>query len=295
MKLPLTVISGYLGAGKTSLINRLLAEDHGLRLLVLVNDFGSINVDASLLRSASDDTVALTNGCVCCTMDNDLFMALGQALDRNPRPDHIIIEASGIADPAAIANTAIAEPELGYAGIITVVDAINLPTLLDGGIDIGGGDVAAQVAQQITAADAVLITKSPETPPVAVMDQLTKLGARSVAVLGDQSLSDLLLDVIPLPRGRAVAVHPAYVAWEHSSDRVISRETLGRLIETRPKGLYRLKGTLLSDDGGYEIHIVGQNVQAKRSRDADRTVLVGLGSVGNLTRAEVEQWWQAAQ
>ncbi|MEY8840033.1 GTP-binding protein, partial [Cribrihabitans sp. XS_ASV171] len=130
MRLPLTVVSGYLGAGKTTLINRLLAEDHGLRLLVMVNDFGAINIDAALIAAQGDDTIALTNGCVCCTMGADLFMALGDALDRRPRPDHLVIEASGIADPAAIANAAKAEPELSYAGIVTLVDGENGATLL---------------------------------------------------------------------------------------------------------------------------------------------------------------------
>ncbi|MDG1421802.1 MAG: GTP-binding protein, partial [Tateyamaria sp.] len=86
---PLTVIGGYLGAGKTTLINRLLAENHGLRLLVLVNDFGAINIDASLIETAEDDMIALSNGCVCCTMGADLFLAIGDILDRDQLPDHL--------------------------------------------------------------------------------------------------------------------------------------------------------------------------------------------------------------
>ncbi|MDP5350234.1 MAG: GTP-binding protein, partial [Paracoccaceae bacterium] len=124
-RLPLTVIGGYLGAGKTTLINRLLREDHGQRVLVMVNDFGAINIDADLLVSADGDTMTLTNGCVCCTMGADLFMAMGDALDRRPRPDHLVIEASGIADPARIATAARAEPDMAYGGIAVVVDAMH--------------------------------------------------------------------------------------------------------------------------------------------------------------------------
>ena len=109
--LPMSVISGYLGAGKTTFINQLLAGDHGLSLMVLVNDFGAVNIDAALLASKDDDTIALTNGCVCCTMGSDLYLALGDALDRRPRPDHLIVEASGVADPARIANAAQAAAE----------------------------------------------------------------------------------------------------------------------------------------------------------------------------------------
>ena len=115
-RLPLTVVSGYLGAGKTSLINRLLSEEHGLRLLVMVNDFGAINIDADLLAEAGEDTMTLTNGCVCCTMGADLYMAIGDVLDRDTRPDHLVIEASGIADPARIAQVAMAQPDLVYGG-----------------------------------------------------------------------------------------------------------------------------------------------------------------------------------
>jgi len=96
-RIPLSVIGGYLGAGKTTLINTLLAQNHGVRLAVLVNDFGAINIDAALLHSASEDTISLTNGCVCCTMSGDLFFTIGDLLDRSPRPDHILIEASGTA------------------------------------------------------------------------------------------------------------------------------------------------------------------------------------------------------
>ena len=76
-KLPLTVIGGYLGAGKTTLINRLLSESHDARVMVMVNDFGAVNIDAALLARADGDTIELTNGCVCCTLGADLFMAIG--------------------------------------------------------------------------------------------------------------------------------------------------------------------------------------------------------------------------
>ena len=131
MRLPLTILSGYLGAGKTTLVNRLLRADHGLRLRVIVNDFGAINLDAAAIDSRSGQAIALTNGCICCSMQGDLFGALNAALDNDPRPDHILIEASGIADPAAIAAAALVERDIGYGGIVTLVDALNLPSLLE--------------------------------------------------------------------------------------------------------------------------------------------------------------------
>lgn len=283
-RLPLTIFSGYLGAGKTTLINRLLAEDHGLRLMVIVNDFGSINIDQSLIKVRGDDMTALTNGCVCCTISDDLFTALGSVLDRADRPDHLIIEASGIADPAAIASTAIAEPELGYAGIITLVDAQNVNGLLD------DPAVAPQVTQQVTAADLVLLTKT-ESADAALLDRLARLGARAPRVLDDTSLAPLLFDIMPRPRGRSQAAHPAYVSWQHDSDTVIERRDMGDKLANRPQGLYRLKGFVQTDDGGYEVHVVGQYVKANRAR-TDRTTLVALGLADRISRDEIETWWR---
>lgn len=198
MGLPLTIVSGYLGAGKTTLINRLLAEDHGLNLLILVNDFGAINIDDTLISASGDDTMALTNGCVCCSMDADLFTALEQVLARDPRPDHLIIEASGIADPAAIAAAARAVPDLSYGGVVTLVDGENIDALLADPL------VAPQVEQQIMAADLVLVTKA-DTVPDALAARLKTMGARPPVVPGDAPLADLLFDVVPLPRCPAAA------------------------------------------------------------------------------------------
>lgn len=287
-RLPLTVIGGYLGAGKTTLINRLLAEDHGLRLLVLVNDFGAINIDAALIASSGDDTIALTNGCVCCTMGADLFMALGDALDRRPRPDHLLVEASGIADPAAIANAAIAEPELSYAGIVTLVDALNGPELLD------DSQIAPQLEQQIRVADLVLLTKAADPDP-SLRARLDRIGARSpIALPGDGPLAPLLFDVVPQPQGRSAAPHPAYVRWQHESDTAVPRAELERRLKARPDALYRLKGFVLTDQGACEVQAVGRQLRIGPAR-AERTALVGLGLAGRITAEQIEGWWTAGQ
>ena len=102
---PVTVVTGFLGAGKTTLLNRILNGDHGLRVAVLVNDFGSINIDAELVVGIEGDVISLSNGCVCCSIRSDLLEAVTGVLDRPERPEYVLLEASGVADPAGIAVT----------------------------------------------------------------------------------------------------------------------------------------------------------------------------------------------
>src|SRR5262245_57952679 len=104
---PLTVLTGFLGAGKTTLLNRILNGDHGLRVAVLVNDFGSINIDAELVVGVESegDVINLANGCVCCNIRDDLAAAVTQVMTRAERPEYILLEASGVADPSGIALT----------------------------------------------------------------------------------------------------------------------------------------------------------------------------------------------
>ena len=285
MRLPVTIVSGYLGAGKTTLINRLLSEEHGLRILVIVNDFGAINIDAALIEETGETTIELSNGCICCSIEADLFTALNAALDRNPRPDHVIIETSGIADPAAVASAILTEREMSYGGIVTLIDAVNGPGLLS------DPEMVPQLLQQIKSADLNLITKS-DGPAEDLFARLKELRARNVMDAKGFPLSSLLFDITPLPLGQQPKAHTAYTRWHHESDRVLSRAALGDKLNGRPAGLYRLKGFIQTDAGGYEVHIVGQHVEAKRA-PCEGTSLVGLGLSSRISAQEIEAWWQS--
>lgn len=122
-RLPLTVIGGFLGAGKTSLLNHWLKAAQGVRLAVLVNDFGAINIDAELIASRDGDTMALTNGCVCCQIGDDLSAALIAVLESDTPFDAVVVEASGVSDPWRIAQIGQADPGLMLDGVIVLLDA----------------------------------------------------------------------------------------------------------------------------------------------------------------------------
>ena len=282
--LPLTVIGGYLGAGKTTLINRLLTGSHGRRLMVMVNDFGAVNIDAALLASEDEDTIELTNGCVCCTMGADLFLAVGDVLDRPNRPDHLIIEASGIADPAKIAEVSRAEPDLSYAGIVTVVDGLNFQDLLN------DTQIAPQVAGQVSVADLVVISKTDPSPEL--LKTLQDIGP--VRVIGQhEDLAPLLWD-IDGDAPQSSTGHAQFGRWHYQGARAFDRVALERKLATRPKGLYRLKGFVQQDQAGtgWAVQVVGKASEITAQENVVQTTLVGIGPKGQFEEKDIETWWQ---
>lgn len=288
-RLPMTVIGGYLGAGKTTLLNRLLREDHGQRIMVMVNDFGAINIDADLIASADGDTITLTNGCVCCTMGADLFMAMGDALDRRPRPDHLVIEASGIADPARIATAARAEPEMAYGGIAVVVDAQHWLGLAD------DPQIGAQIRGQVAVADLLLLSKTEKGLPDSLQTRLSALSAAPQIDLPTcPAVAPLLLGGIAPMEGRHThPAHPAYLGWSHDGDTVMDREALAAKLAAAPHALYRIKGLVRAPQGdGWEVQVVGRSVEIKPAiATVTRTRLVAIGPQAMITKAAVEAWW----
>jgi G3E family GTPase len=255
-----------------------------LKLLIMVNDFGAINIDADLLASRDEDTIALTNGCVCCTMGADLFMAIDDVLARNPRPDHLIIEASGVADPAQIANAAIAEPDLRYAGIVTVVDGPDYARLSNDPL------IGPQVVQQVKRADLVWVSKAPSPKDIALIEA-------SVPVLAGRNAADLmalLTEDIAAPQMPAKAqAHPAYVAWSHEGTTRLDGAAIRAALAKRPAGLFRVKGTLAADGQQWNVQVVGQQIEVRKQAISERPMLVGIGLAALVTRDAVDAWFEA--
>ena len=152
-RVPMIVLGGFLGAGKTTLLNRILSGAHGVRYAVLVNDFGELDVDGNLVASHGGDTVTFANGCVCCSMGDDLVGAIDRLLDGNRRPDQILVEASGVADPAPIADVATLHPGLVRDLVIVLADAETLRSRHE------DRRLRETVVRQLDAADLLVLNK----------------------------------------------------------------------------------------------------------------------------------------
>lgn len=183
---PVLLLTGYLGSGKTTLLNRILQNKKGIKFAVIVNDIGEVNIDASLIEKGGivneqdDSLVALQNGCICCTLKMDLVKQLQDIIALH-RFDYIVIEASGICEPAPIAQTICSIPQMapevtaeGYPrldSIVTVVDALRLKDEFGGGNDLlkqnlEEDDIENLVIQQIEFCNIVLLNKAPTWSPM---------------------------------------------------------------------------------------------------------------------------------
>jgi G3E family GTPase len=243
--IPLTVIGGFLGAGKTTLVNRLL-QSATRRWGVLVNDFGAINIDAALIDSRDGDTIALTNGCVCCGMGDDLGAGLARLAARAPAVEHAIIEASGVSDPWRIAQLALVEPGFSLEPIVVVADAVALLGLL------GDRFVADTVRLQIAAAEVVALSKT----DLACQATLAEVEAAIRAIRPDVRLVDvrhgaLSDDMLRFPvvasrrfRADTPPMHE-FSTWQFVPPGALDRARLRSVLQALPASVLRIKGFCL--------------------------------------------------
>jgi len=199
-RMPVTILTGFLGSGKTTLLNHVLNGDHGKRIAVIENEFGETDIDGELVAAReelqAEEIVVMNNGCLCCTVRGDLVEMLRGLMERRDRFDHIVIETTGLANPAPIIQTFFLEPELRYQlrldGVVTVVDAKHATMQMD---RVASNDAVNEAVEQVAYADRILLNKI----------DLVDLGARQsverrvreinrMAVMREASMAQVDLD-----------------------------------------------------------------------------------------------------
>ena len=265
-RLPVTVVTGYLGSGKTTLINHVLTANHGKRIAVIENEFGEIGIDDALVINAEEEIFEMNNGCICCTVRGDLIRILGNLMKRKDKFDYILVETTGLADPAPVAQTFLVDDEirtqLKLDAIVTVVDAKHLIQHLDDEKEDG---VENEAVEQLAFADRVLLNKI-DLVTVAereeVVRRIRSINANAEIIPTTMSKVDLdqILGVGAFDLNRVLEMEPEFLSdTEHQHDQSITsvgidcegevsvqkiNEWLGWLLGERGTDIFRMKGIL---------------------------------------------------
>ena len=301
---PVSVIGGYLGAGKTTLVNHLLRHARGLRLAILVNDFGTLPIDADLIEAKSDDLISIAGGCVCCSFGSDLMGALMKLSQRDPPPEHVLIETSGVAMPGVVGRSAALIASFSIDSVVVLADA---ETVRSRANDRYMGDT---ITRQLGEADLVILNKT----DLVAADELNTLRAWMASQAPHARAIEAVRAAVPidvmfghdqthsplgvsgaLSSGAIEPIKDAAARYESASftpDQSLDVEQLARALARPECGLIRAKGVLRDVDGSLKtLHLVGARFEV--------TPFVGSGEVssglaciglrGQFARGEIER------
>jgi G3E family GTPase len=256
---PVTLLTGYLGAGKTTLLNRILTYEHGKKVAVIVNEFGEVGIDNQLVIDADEEVFEMNNGCICCTVRGDLIRIIGHLMKRRDRFDHLVIETTGLADPAPVIQTFFMDEDVQAQthldSVVTVVDAKHIHQHWE----------AEEAQEQIAFADVVLLNKTDLVTP-AELDELERRirGMNAIAKIYRTHNAELameaLLGIGAFDLNRALEIDPEFLnETAHEHDETVGSVALvepgeldgeklnrwiGELLRTQGPDIFRMKGIL---------------------------------------------------
>ncbi|MEM9451498.1 MAG: GTP-binding protein [Cyanobacteria bacterium P01_E01_bin.6] len=312
-KVPVTVLTGYLGAGKTTLLNRILTEEHNQRVAVIVNEFGEVGIDHQLVMDADEEIFEMNNGCICCTVRGDLIRIIGDLMNRRDQFDHLVIETTGLADPAPVIQSFFVDEvmlrQTQLDAVITVVDAKYIWDHWD----------SSEAQEQIAFADVILLNKT-DLVSAEILAALTQKvrGMNAIAQIHTTQNCNVdlsvLLGVQAFDLKNALSIDPAFLDEDaHDHDEsvysvaikesgTVDSDKLNRwlyqLVQARGADIFRMKGILDVDNAerrfvfqGVHMTLEGQPGKPWRPGETRRNELVFIGR--NLDEAELRAGFES--
>ncbi|MGD1939894.1 MAG: CobW family GTP-binding protein [Leptolyngbyaceae cyanobacterium] len=311
-KVPVTVLTGYLGAGKTTLLNRILTENHGQRIAVIVNEFGEVGIDHQLVIDADEEIFEMNNGCICCTVRGDLIRIIGNLMARGDTFDHLVIETTGLADPAPVIQSFFTDEVMARQtqldAVVTVVDAKYISEHWD----------SSEAQEQIAFADVILLNKSDLVSPEHLETLEKKVrGLNAIATIysTQNGAIDLekLLGIHAFDLKNALSIDPQFLDEEaHEHDEsvysvaitktgTVDSDKLNRwlyqLVQAKGTDIFRMKGILDVDNAhrrfvfqGVHMTLDGRPGKPWQPGERRHSELVFIGR--NLDEAELRQGFQ---
>lgn len=280
---PVTILTGYLGSGKTTLLNRILTHEHGKKVAVIVNEFGDVGIDNQLVIDTDEEIFEMNNGCICCTVRGDLIRIIGNLMQRRDKFDHLVIETTGLADPAPVIQTFFIDEELqaqmNLDAVVTVVDTKHISQHWE----------SEEVQEQVAFADVILLNKTDlvSSEELAALEERIRSMNGIVKIYKTQYADipmDKILGVEAFNLENALDIDPDFLNEEdHEHDDSIFSFTitepreidleklnqwLGNLLQTQGPNIFRMKGLL--NVAGEEERFVFQGVHMIFEGQPDR-------------------------